>query len=263
MVSKTTKSTKTVKDLSADSSYGMATVVWGPLFWSLINDVAVIYDHHWKKWSSRDKDRMSIFWKILKHILPCRYCRESYLKYYHQSPPSYPFVKWVGILHNKVNAKLNKPLYDTSSFERKSQVYTSFSSSNTLTDIHFILALNYCSKTKQKYYQQWFDFLPLILPFLIREKRYQIETVQCYLTGPPPGTLSSKISLLTWLVRCQHTTRPVEYYILKYAKSIAHDTIEELALICGNLIMKTKNTKIQHLTQATSVRKKNEKKSSL
>jgi hypothetical protein len=218
-----------------ERSYGMATVIWGPLFWSFMNDIANIYDHHWLKWDIVTREKMESFWKILCSVLPCRYCRESYSKYYKENPPKYPFIPWICSLHNKVNAKLGKPEYNLSSFVRKSKVYSSFSSINTLTDIHFILALNYCYKTKKKYYKMWFEFLPEIIPFLVKEKNYPLDQVKCYF-NPQPNYLTSKILLIKWLISCQPSPKSVSYYILKYAESIAHDTIEELALICGNLI---------------------------
>ena len=56
-----------------ERSYGMATVIWGPLFWSFMNDIANIYDHHWLKWDIVTREKMESFWKILCSVLPCRY----------------------------------------------------------------------------------------------------------------------------------------------------------------------------------------------
>ena len=250
--SKTKNKTKTkTKNLSVDSSYGMATAVWGPLFWSFITDVSSVFDYYWKSWEQKTKIKQMRFWDIIGHILPCHFCRESYAVFHKNPVPSYPFVSWVWNLHNLVNKKLEKPLHDISTFKRKVQTWSSFSNANTLQDIHFMLALNYSKKTKKKSYQDWFEWLSDFLPFLIRHKLNNSTHVQCYLSFRP-HYLDSKITLLNWLTSCHQDQVPsehqkkfslVEYFILKYAKAIAHKDIKELALICGNLLTKCKDSR--------------------
>ena len=257
------------KALSSSQAIGMATFLWGPLFWAFINDVAIIMDKQMedevelessskKRSKSHTKSRTNIssgtikskkrttvntnaeFWKLLKYLLPCRYCRESYTVFRRQDPPTFPYTKWVFNLHNKVNKKLDKPLYSWDQFHRKVQVYHSFSQPNTLWDMLFILAINYDAKTKKVHMQQFFSWLTLFLPRFITVCHYDPKQVQVLIH--PQMNLNSKFSFLTSLAAkyniTYHTQHNQEYFIRHYAPAIAHQTPEELALICGPLIQK-------------------------
>ena len=251
-----------IKDLSANSSYGMATIIWGPLFWALMNDISKIYDLYWSQWPNHIQIQMNQFWIILKNILPCKYCRESYTQFHQQDPPKFPFKIWVAELHNKVNHKLNKPPFEIKSFLRRSQIYTSFSSATTITDINFILALNYCPKTKKKYYQKWFEFLPLVMPYLIQHQMYHDHEVKGYMkisSASLNRNLKSKITLLHWLASCQPSPQKVPFYIMKYSAAIAHDTPEELSLICGNLLTLCKNKSLSRSVTCKTISKQRPK----
>lgn len=247
------------QQLILNSSPGMATFIWGPLFWQLLHDVSVVYDKYWNQWDQEQKKKMNSFWSILRHILPCKYCRESYKKFFTQDKPSYPFVKWTFELHNKVNAKLKKPLFEQDKFQRKQQVYHSFSSAVTIWDILFILALNYDPIKKKKYYKQWFYFLPELIPYLVKECYYNPSHVQCFIDKAKPN-LRSKVTLLNWLSEhsfdnqihseksnafLQSEHRDVSDYIMKFAPAISQNTKEEMSQLCGPLIERLKKCKLR------------------
>lgn len=246
-----------------NSSPGMATFIWGPLFWALIYDIAIIMDHHWNSWTIQTKQQLSQFWSILRHLLPCKYCRQSYCKFYRQDPPTFPFVTWAFKLHNKVNAKLDKPAMEIEKFKRRCHVYGaqsetslterphgaqsetsltcrhgSFSSANTLWDIQFILALNYDPTKKRAVYKQWFTYLTLIVPYLNYD-----SSVKCFESVQGFSFLTSKFMLLKHIGACRDKSKPVEWFVHRYAPAIAHNTPEELLQICGPLILKCKNSR--------------------
>ena len=236
---KKTTEKKTKKNLILNSSPGMATFIWGPLFWNLINDVAVLSDKHWKKWNKKQKDLTIQFWNVFKFILPCKWCRESYTRFIDQEPPFFPFVDWIFHLHNKVNTKLEKPLLEYERFKRKIEVFRSFSSSNMFWDIQYVLALNYDPLEKKIFYQQWFQCVSWLLPMLIQEKDYNQFSVECFLLKPP--SLQSKFMLLKWLVQRDPLQESMKNIVKKYSNAIAHNTPEELSQLCIPLINKCIN----------------------
>ena len=211
------------------TSPGMSTFIWGPLFWDLMADMAIRMDQT----SSNNSKNYNGIWYTLKNILPCKYCRQSYRKFIREDPPARPYTKWVCALQNKVNIKLEKPLFEWEKFQRRCHVYGSFSSPTTWWDIHFILALNYDPDQKRAAYSQWFQLVPLmsgLLPYVTFQN-----------TIIPRSVLSSKLTLLRWLTEeynHQHQfTQTTEFFVRKYANAIAHKTPEELARLCGPLIV--------------------------
>lgn len=212
------------------TSTGMSTFIWGPLFWDVMTDMAIRMDM--EKYPQNQENEI---WGALRYILPCKYCRQSYRKFIKADPPTKPYVKWIWALRNKVNTKLEKPLYEWEKFQRRCHVYSSFSSSATWWDIHFILALNYDPVKKRKAYDKWFKLIPLMNHLLPYKTFFEIL---------PRSALASKIALLRWLTteyNTQHKiTQTMEFFVRKYSHAIAHKTPEELARLCGPLIVKCK-----------------------
>lgn len=215
------------------SSYGMSTFIWGPLFWNLLTDMAIRMDGASHSHSSLTGVKYSAIWYALRDILPCKYCRQSYRKFVNEDPPTKSYIKWLWTLRNKVNLKLEKPLFEWDKFQRRCHVYSSFSSLDMWWDIHFIMALNYDPVKKRKAYAQWFKLIPLmtsVLPYPTFDKLI------------PKSALASKIALLRWFTdeyNHQHkTTLTMEMVVRKYSHAIAHRTPEELASLCGPLIVK-------------------------
>jgi len=114
---------------------GMMTKVWGPAGWLFLHCVAFGYpyainpknpDH------SNKKEDYKVFFEKIGHILPCRYCRESYQEFIKETPiDNYldtrkDLCKWFYLIHNKVNDKLGAPECDIISFEEMQSVYESF-----------------------------------------------------------------------------------------------------------------------------------------
>ena len=238
---------KEKKSSILQTSPGLATAIWGPLFWALLNDVAIMEDARneviKQKKNGAKQTLPFYFFQHLKQILPCKYCRQSYSKFYRQDPPHSPYIKWVFELHDKVNQKLDKPLSDWSKFKRKCQVYSHFSDAYTFWDIHFMLALNYDPIKKKQFYHQWFEGLDNVLNGLVQYRKYNLAHVQSFFSIPP---LSSKVGLLRWLAdqynRTFSTNHPLTFFVEKYIPSIAHNTPEELAQLCGPLLVQCART---------------------
>ena len=113
----------------------MMTNVWGPPGWVFLHCITMGYpnkiDPKNKQHLSRKKNT-KIFFNSLGHILPCKYCRKSYLEYVHQKPidkhlnTRKKLAKWFYDIHNKVNQKLGVPKCDIPSFKEFYQKYETY-----------------------------------------------------------------------------------------------------------------------------------------
>lgn len=85
----------------------MQTTKWGPSGWNLFHNIAINYvPTHENKYIYKQ------FYENFKHILPCKYCRESYSVFFAEIPIDQYLVSserlyyWTYLIHNKVNDKL-------------------------------------------------------------------------------------------------------------------------------------------------------------
>jgi hypothetical protein len=87
----------------------MNTTFWGPSGWKFLHTLTFIYPINP---SFSDKVKMREFMSSLYLILPCKYCRASFLKYSNSLPideyleSRYMMIEWLYKIHNKVNKKL-------------------------------------------------------------------------------------------------------------------------------------------------------------
>jgi hypothetical protein len=117
------------------SNEGMMTNVWGPPGWIFLHCITMGYpykintnnkQHLFRKKHTKD------FFNSLGHVLPCKYCRESYLEYVSQNPidkhlnTRKELAKWFYNIHNKVNQKLGVPKCDIPSFTEFYQKYETY-----------------------------------------------------------------------------------------------------------------------------------------
>ncbi len=101
------------KDPNVDN--GMMTKVWGPPGWLFLHSIAFGYpyainptnqDHAYKQ------DHYKTFFNMIGYVLPCKYCRQSYIEFIREMPiDNYldsreNLCRWLYIIHNKVNNKL-------------------------------------------------------------------------------------------------------------------------------------------------------------
>lgn len=101
------------------------------------------------------KTVVSLFFQSLQFLLPCRFCRESYVTFLAEMGGSPPFVreatcnkistlKWTYDLKNKVNKKLdvtNIPPFEK--VKQRLKTWNSVGSTTTIMDMLFIMAENY------------------------------------------------------------------------------------------------------------------------
>ena len=95
-----------------DSNDGMMTSIWGPSFWHILHTISFNYPIN----PTEDQIKYHYkFFKNLKNILPCKYCRDNLVKNYKILPlnPNIFFSrdslsKYVYNLHELINNMLNK-----------------------------------------------------------------------------------------------------------------------------------------------------------
>jgi len=95
-----------------NSGDGMLTSVWGPSLWHSLHTISFNYP---VKPSKDEKKQYYDFFISLKHVLPCRYCRENYVKNIKTIPLNmntmknrYTLSKWLYELHEEINRMLGK-----------------------------------------------------------------------------------------------------------------------------------------------------------
>jgi hypothetical protein len=109
--------------MEKDATNGMMTKVWGPPGWFFLHSITFGFPI---KASDVEPSRIQSyidFFNSAGDVLPCKYCRESY-KEFIKEVPIYNFidsreslVKWLYIIHNKVNKKLGIPDCDIPTLE--------------------------------------------------------------------------------------------------------------------------------------------------
>ena len=109
-------SNKKYKSPFSESDYnsgdGMLTSVWGPPMWHVLHTISFNYP---VAPTDEQKKHYYKFYKNLKNILPCRYCRENLAKNLKNHKLTKATMKdrntlsrWVYELHEIVNKMLNK-----------------------------------------------------------------------------------------------------------------------------------------------------------
>lgn len=102
--------------LDFTSNGGIPPETWGPSLWFVMHLVAATYPGHP---SPADKERYATFYKSLQHVLPCEGCRKGYATILTSEPTKLTprvfgsresLFKWTVDVHNRVNAKLGKPV---------------------------------------------------------------------------------------------------------------------------------------------------------
>ena len=124
--------------MSSNINNGIMTNVWGPAGWLFFHCITFgypmnpdIYDYNNGLAPGTTKKNYQIFFEYLGTILPCKYCRESYIIYYNKDPVSNhlntrdSLIKWFWNIHNKVNNKLGTSYCD-SNIETIKKTYESY-----------------------------------------------------------------------------------------------------------------------------------------
>jgi len=111
------------------------TKVWGPGCWLFLGCIVAAYPEKIDMKNSEDVSRMKHtlnFFKEFPHVLPCKYCRESFIKF-SKEMPIVEYLKsrkdlcyWLYTTHNKVNKKLNIHKSKIPSFEEVCQKFEKY-----------------------------------------------------------------------------------------------------------------------------------------
>lgn len=114
---------------------GMMTKIWGPPGWLFLHCIAFGYpytiDPNNPKHSTKKQD-YARFFNNIGSVLPCKYCRESYMEFIREYPidnhlnTREALCKWLYEIHNKVNDKLGVPKCNIPSFEDVKNDYEKF-----------------------------------------------------------------------------------------------------------------------------------------
>ena len=168
----------------------MDTRFWGPSGWQFYHMMAYAYPDNP---DPRTRERFELLFGAMKEVLPCRFCRESTVKFTGEDPPSFEsrraLTKWVYELHNKVNAKLRSQCKEDPkvicpppdpSLDQVDKIYTELLERKPTAplglDYLFCLAYNYGSNPARHAYMNTFGVLHYIYPF--KEMRKLIDAVK-------------------------------------------------------------------------------------
>lgn len=94
--------------------------IWGPGAWTFLHSVTLNYP---KRPTYLDKQRYSQFFNDIQYILPCPICKQHYKLNLKENPIQLDsrdnLVRWLVLIHNKVNQKNNKRMWSLDEFYEK------------------------------------------------------------------------------------------------------------------------------------------------
>ena len=185
---KTRKNRKNRKKVYTKKNYnsgeGMLTSVWGPSLWHYLHTMSFNYP---VKPTKEQKKHYKNFILLLKHVMPCKYCRINLRKNLKAHPLRNcdlknrdKFSKWVYGLHEHVNKMLGKKSGLT--FCQIRDRYENFRSRCTDKEIKKKTWKNIKKKTRKKekgctepFYGKKSKCIIKIVPKEQREKTFQMD----------------------------------------------------------------------------------------
>ena len=132
---KSRKVRKSRKKTANDTNNGMMTKVWGPAGWVFLHSCVMGYPCKINDKCKEDikrKKKTKQFFMTIGYIFPCRYCRESYIKFIKELPidkyldSRRKLAYWLYRIHNKVNNKLGIPKCDIPTFKKVYDRYETY-----------------------------------------------------------------------------------------------------------------------------------------
>jgi hypothetical protein len=120
---------------NASKNNGMLTKVWGPVLWIGLHCITFGYPFKINKENPEHRHKMSVyydFFKLLGDVLPCKYCRESYKQFFDELDlrnylsSREHIVRWLYLIHEKVNDKLQVPSCDRITFNKFTKIYETY-----------------------------------------------------------------------------------------------------------------------------------------
>lgn len=108
---------------NGDENNGLCTSTWGAPGWFFLHCVAAGYpvdpdgyDEARGNAKGHSRRAYTSFFTNMGNVLPCRFCRESYIRFVSEIPiedytgSRSALFEWLFIVHNKVNHKLGRPV---------------------------------------------------------------------------------------------------------------------------------------------------------
>jgi hypothetical protein len=117
---------------------GLMTRLWGPSGWLFLHCVSFGYPFKIDPTNPEHLEKQNDYYRFfyyLGKVLPCKYCRNSYMEYFANNSPMKhlnsrkEFTKWFYDVHNMVNDKLGVPQCERPTFEEIEERYQSFRAS--------------------------------------------------------------------------------------------------------------------------------------
>jgi hypothetical protein len=93
--------------------------IWGPYFWEVFHIACFDYPIHP---TNQDKNNITNFIKYYQKILPCKECRTHFMELlnkYPLNPNNSNLLEWSVFIHNQVNKRLNKPIFEYKNILKK------------------------------------------------------------------------------------------------------------------------------------------------
>jgi len=201
----------------------MDTTFWGPPAWILLHTIAYNYVP-----SELNKETYQLFFENLQNILPCIYCRASYIEYISHEPISQylnsakDLSLWLYKIHNLVNGKLRSQKlikWENPSFEDIYKRYSDANASiekcrircqsimgwNLLYCIAFVFAENGRIDAQTSHYNGYFMFFNTLADVLPNKGGYR-DIYSAYLhDNPILEYLESREKLKKWVYNLETT----------------------------------------------------------
>ena len=117
---------------------GLMTRLWGPSGWLFLHCISFGYPYKIDPKNTEHIEKQNDYYRFfyyLGKVLPCKYCRNSYMEYFVKNSPMSKmgtrkdFTKWLYDVHNMVNDKLGVPECEIPKFEDVEKLYQSFRAS--------------------------------------------------------------------------------------------------------------------------------------
>ncbi len=190
----------------------MDTRFWGPSGWKLLHLVTYGYPDNP---TYQDRIDYGLFFNSIKCLLPCKYCRNSLVKFYKQLPieehlaSKTTLTYWLYQIHNKVNNKLRRQKllnYPNPPKSEIDQIYEKLIKEPCQIpgwDFLYCMVFNFPKdKTSVSFdrinsYITFFNNLGKVLPCKPYSKEYQ-KTVK---NDPIQNSLDTNDTLVKWLYR--------------------------------------------------------------
>ena len=205
----------------------MDTKFWGPDGWLLLHQIAYTYP---LTPTQIDKDNYKIFFESLKYVLPCIWCRKSYIIFVEELPITdylhsrAALSEWLYLIHNKVNDKLRNQGFLKTPNPAITEIHNKYKGDMSIRGWDFIycILLNYpendISAKMKLQYTIFFKYLCYVLPNL------QIRQLYCtyYNTNSISNGLHDRKALITWF-----------YNIYKYICNIHNISVSNYQDTCA------------------------------